>query len=397
MKNMRLICLITLSFALLSSCAGKSRLVKFITEGGLETKGLVNLALASSGARIFVSQDNSDHPAETLINGIASSENWNQGEGWETTYDGRFARGRYVYETNNPMLDQIHSSDESYDADDPSWRGLRVRTGWGGSVNTALGWVIIEFPEKKTVNRAIVYTIDSEEYPAHKFGVSDLQLQYWTDVADSWKAIERHGKGKGQAGNAIHNNESRVVTFRFMPVQTSRMRLVIRWTNDSKQYKRGYYNNTSGTIRLVEIEIYGYERDEAAAAEAEAASINVIQDANKIAEIEIVIDNYTDGYNRRNVEMLMSSVSPDYSKDNEKYSDLKKRMESIFTKYESAKLELQNVKAELTDSGAAATSTYTAQYEEAVDGSPPITSSGVLVFQLSDATGHWKITRIDSP
>ncbi len=82
MKNMRLICLITLSFALLSGCTGKSRLVKFITEGGLETKGLVNLALASNGARVSVSQDNSDHPAETLINGIASSENWNQGEGW---------------------------------------------------------------------------------------------------------------------------------------------------------------------------------------------------------------------------------------------------------------------------------------------------------------------------
>jgi hypothetical protein len=383
-------------------CAGNTPLVKFVKEGGLEAKGLINLALASSGARVVVSQDNPDHPASTLINGITTSDNWGQGEGWELKYEGRFARGGYLgYGVEDPMVATERGLDESFDPGNPTWRGLRVQTRWGGSENTALGWVIIELPEEKTVNRAVVYTIDSITYPAEKFGVRDLMLQYWSDSANSWIVVDRLGKAKGQAGNTIQDNKSGVITLRFQPVRTSRMRFVVRWTNDSKNYSRGYYTYASGTIRLVEIEIYGYEKK---AEEEEPASAAVVQDANKIAEIQVVIDNYADGYNRRNVDMLMSSISPDYSKNGETYSGLKKRMESIFAKYGRVKLELQNVEVRLTDKGATGISTYTAEYveqaasllEATADESPPTIVSGVLSFELSDATGHWKITRIDS-
>jgi len=398
MKNVKLTYAILLGFILLAGCSGKSSLVKFIREGGLETKGLVNLALASNGTRFIVSKANPDHPAHTLNNGITSSENWDQGEGWESKYEGRFSRGGYVYREDDPRLDEMRRSGDAqdFDPDDPAWRGLRAQTTWGGGISTALGWVIIEFPEQKMVNRVVIHTIDSAEYPAAKFGVSDVQLQYWTHVVDSWKVVERFGKGKGQAGNSIRNSKSRVITFRFQPVKTSKLRLIIRWTNDSRQYNRGNYTYSSGTIRLLEIEAYGYEKDEQAEAEAEVVAASVIQDANEIAEIEIIVDNYVDGYNRQKTDMLMSSISPDYSKDEEKYPDLKKRMESVFEGYEHTGLELKNLEIELTDGGAKATSTYTAQYEGAADGSPPVTASGILIFRLSDATGQWKITRIDS-
>jgi len=403
MKNLKLMYTFALGLIFLVSCAGNTPLVKFVKEGGLEAKGLINLASASSGARVVVCQDNPDHPAATLINGITTSDNWDQGEGWELKYEGRFARGGYLgYGVEDEMLAMERGADEAFDPGDPAWRGLRTQTRWGGSVNTALGWVIVELPEEKTVNRAVIYTIDSASYPAEKFGVRDLMLQYWSDSANSWAIVDRLGKGIGQAGNTIEDNKSGVMTLRFQPVRTSRMRLVVRWTNDSKSYKRGYYMYASGAIRLVEVEIYGYEREEVD--EEEATPIAVAQDANKIAEIEVVIDNYADGYNARNVDMLMSSISPDYSKDGETYSDLKKRMEAVFAKYGQVELELQNVKVELTDKGAMATSTYTSQYVEQAaslleatpDESPPIIASGVLIFQLSDATGHWKITRIDS-
>lgn len=394
MKDVKPIYLIILYLIFLTGCAKSSSLVDFVKEGGLETSGLVNLAMAANGARVTVSQDNPDHPAETLINGITSSENWDQGEGWETSYEGRFARGGYLaYGVEDPYLAEQRGLNESFDSGDESWRGLRLETS-RGTVNSALGWVIIDFPERKTVNRAIIYTIDTEEYPAEKFGVSDLMLQYWSTPVNSWAVVERLGKGKGQAGNAIHDSKSGVIALRFQPVETSRMRLVIRWTNDSKRYTRGYYTYTNGTIRLVEIEIYGYERTEAS--KEEVVATTEIKDANKIAEIEIVIDNYVDGYNRRNTDMLMSSISPDYSRDGETYSDLRKRMESIFADYQRVELKLQNLDIKLSDKGAIAASNYTSEYQTIEGKSDPITASGTLVFELSEATGNWKITRIDS-
>lgn len=393
MKNLRLTYVFVLCFAFLMGCTGEKSLVQFIKEGGLETKGLINLALPSNGTIVSVSEDNPDHPASTLTNGITTSDGWNQGEGWESTYEGRFSRGRYLgYGVEDPDLAEERGADSVFDAGDIAWRGLRVQSR-RGSINTALGWVIIDFSEKKIVNRMIIYTIDSNEYPAAQFGVRDLTLQYWNDIVNSWAAVDRVGKGKGQISNAIRNNESGVVKFRFQPVETLRMRLIVRWTNDSRKYQRGNYMHTNGTVRLIEVEIYGYESEEKTE---QVTPVAVTQDANKITEIEIIIDNYVDAYNRQNTDMLMSSVSPDYLMDGETYSDLRKKMESIFSKYEKLELKLENIKAALTTEGARATSAYSAKYSATADGAAPVTVSGSLIFQLSDATGYWKITRIDS-
>ena len=86
----------------------------------------------------------------------------------------------------------------------------------------------------------------------------------------------------------------------------------------------------------------------------------------------------------------MSSISPDYSKDGETYSDMKNRMESVFAEHEQVKFDLQDIRVSLAEESAKATSRYTLQYESSAK------TSGVLVFELSQATGHWKITRIDS-
>ena len=59
-------------------------------------KQLVNYALSENGGAIYVSQDNSDHPASTLTNGVVGSENWNQGEGWESQFDGEYEYGGYI-------------------------------------------------------------------------------------------------------------------------------------------------------------------------------------------------------------------------------------------------------------------------------------------------------------
>ncbi|MFC1717305.1 hypothetical protein ACFL6S_26835 [Candidatus Poribacteria bacterium] len=394
MKNAKPVYALILVLILTSlmGCVKGTSVIEFVKEGGLESKGLVNLALPDSGARIMVSQDNPSHPASTLNNGITSSENWDQGEGWESEYSGRFSRGRYlVYGAEDPYMAEERGFDGGYDAGDVEWRGLRIQSRGGRSTNTALGWAIVEFPEKKLVNRAVIYTIDSQKYPASKFGVRDVAVQYWNDVIKTWASAERLGRAKGQTANAIQDNEKGVMNFRFEPVETSKMRFVVRWTNDSQERRLGYYMHGKGTIRLTEIEVYGYEKEEL---DEEAIAVVVAQDANKVAEINVVIDNYVDGYNRRNVDVLMSSVSEDYSRNGETYLGLWDRMESMFVQYEQVKLELKDIQVALTDKGATAKSTYSSHYKT-TEGKAH-TAAGTLAFQLSKSTGHWKITRIDS-
>ena len=386
MSKLRLFCVLMLAF--LTGCTGNQSVMDFVKEGGLEATGLVNLAL---DARITVSKDNPDHPASTLNNGIISSEKGGEGEGWESGYEGRFARGGYVaYGMEDPYLAEDRGFDDSFDSGDTDWRGLRLQTASGRDINTSLGWVIVEFPEKKLVNRVVIYTINSQKFPADKFGVRDVSIQYWNDTVNTWASLERLGKVKGQTTNAIRGNKSGIITFRANPVKTSRIRVIVRWTNDSRERRRGRYMYTKGVVRLLEIQVYGYEKKEV---DKEALAIAVTQDANEIAEIEAVIDNYVDGYNRRNVDLLMASVSEDYSKDGETYSDLWKRMESIMAQYERVKIQLPDVKITLTEHGAVAISKYSARYGTSADES---LAAGVLKFQLSKSSGHWKITRIDS-
>ena len=357
-----------------TGCSGNRSVLDFVMEGGLETKGLVNLALASNGGRVVASKDNTEHPASTLINGITSSENWNQGEGWEAKHEGRFARGGYTgYGVEDPYMAEERGFGETFDPGDSSWRGLRVQMRNGSSVDSALGWVIVELPEEKAVNRAIVHTIDSAEYPAAKFGVRDLMVQYWSKAVDSWAVVDRVGKAKGQSGNTIQDNESGVITLRFQPVRTTRLRFVIRWTNDSKERRRGYYMHSNGTIRLLEIEVYGYE-EEKTDSEVVVPAVNVIQDTGEVAAVRAVINNYADGYNKRNVDILMASVSEDYLKGEETYSDLWERMKSILMQYEEVRLRLENVKVSLTGEGATATSRYAARYKKTAH--EPLIASG---------------------
>ena len=133
----------------------------------------------------------------------------------------------------------------------------------------------------------------------------------------------------------------------------------------------------------------------------EDKSSTVPQDPNEIAEIEIIIDNFVEGYNRWNVDMLMSSISPAFSGAGKIYSELRKSVESRFADYKAksknrkkyeVELKLQSVEVTLTDKGARATSMYERIVESSPDGR--FSASGPLIFELSKETGHWRIIRI---
>jgi hypothetical protein len=391
MKNSCLTYILIISFVFLTGCAGNKQILDYVTKDTLENNGLVNLALANNGAKVMVTEDNSDHPASTLINGITSSENWDQGEGWEYEYNGEVSTEleQSMQQNQTYSQSQIYSN-ETTDQNDSLSYGIRIQTNNG--MTAPMGWVTIEFPEKKTVNRMVIYTIDSKKYPAGNFGVSHLVLQYWTEASlesevTGWKVIDRTGKFRGQTGNSVRNNKDGIIPIRFQPVKTQRMRLAIWWTNNSKLHSRQYI---TGTIRLVEVEVYGYESEKSK--NVETVSATAVNNDNEIAEIKVLLDTYTEGYNKKDIDILMSSISPEYSKDGETYLDLKKRIASIFTKNGQIKLELQDIKIKIADSGA----TATAHYESSIDTSTNTPVSGILTFNISKATGFWKITRIDT-
>lgn len=194
-----------------------------------------NYASAANGATVEVSHKNRSHPSETLINGIKDSAFWNDGEGWETHFQGWI---------NRRMVG-----------------GYRRGDGLGG---TAMGWVIIRFPEPKRLNRVLVYTVDSAEMPARRYGVRDIWLQCMQPTGE-WLTVDRVGKTKKQSKNIIYDNASGVIGFHFKPVTTDKIRVAILSTNEMKRLSGYSWGDTrrqevEGTIRLLEIEAYGFER-----------------------------------------------------------------------------------------------------------------------------------------
>lgn len=200
--------------------------------GGGQVSG-INWALDKNGGRVSVFSEESDHPASTLINGITSSEGWNQGEGWQASISRGSGGGR---RSSGARRDE----QERY-------------------------WVEIELSQPVTVNHVRICTIDSEEYPAKAFGVSDLLVQYELETASKemiWANAERFGKGIGDQDNIIRDNLSGVIDVRFQPVNTRRIRILIYGTNDMA--RTGDDSGArEGVIRLTEVEVYGTGKHEA--------------------------------------------------------------------------------------------------------------------------------------
>ncbi|HIE29728.1 TPA: hypothetical protein EYP66_20865 [Candidatus Poribacteria bacterium] len=431
MKNLVSTTIFTIIALLLASCGTQQSWQKVLMENPDEIdKRLVNYALSENGTVILVSEDNPNHPVSTLNNGIISSEDWDNGEGWESHFDGRYDLGRYFEYGSNAWAaamafearerERMLSGDrstrtqvnpEDFEEEDDNWRGLRGNSAFGGRIYSSMGWVVFEFPEEKLVNRVIVYTIDSEKYPAKKYGVNHLRLQYWTPQAKGWQNVERFGKGKGQQFDSIRDIRTGKITFRFKPVRTSKIRLVILWTNDSKRYKFGYFRYARGTIRLVEVEIYGTESKEEAGAIASADELELSQllEETKTDEsservptledvqtnaVEATIRSYERAYRNKDLKNLMSTISAEYFRDGETYQQLESKMQNLFHGYEDIDFTLQGLRVERTEQDAEVEANYYLKLYS--DGVQDSAYSGKLFFNLSNTNGMWKITQIST-
>jgi len=435
MKNLVLTTFSIIITLLLAGCIASQNWQKALLEDSTETDArLVNYALPENGTMVLVSEDNPNHPASTLNNGITSSEDWDNGEGWEANFDGRYNLGQYYEYGHNAWAASMAAEErergrllqgerrtrteinpEEFEEEDDNWRGLRGQSYYGGSAQSAMGWAVFEFSEEKLVNRVVIYTIDSEKYPANKYGVNYLRLQYWHPQAKGWQNVRRFGKGKGQQFDSIRDIKTGKTTFRFKPIRTSKLRLIILWTNDSERYKLGYFRNARGTVRLIEVEIYGTEsKDEkdaiAAADELEFSQLleetddeysessptleNVSSDDVRMNTVESTIQSYERAYRNQNLDGLMSTISPDYFRDGENYQQLESKMQNLFHSYENIDFRLQGLKIEQTPEDAKVEANYSLSLEGS--GTKPSSYSGKLFFNLLNTDGVWKISQIDT-
>jgi hypothetical protein len=222
----RIFILVSFSALILASLLGCASF------GGGQISG-INWALEKNGGRVSVFSEEPEHPASTLIDGITSSEGWNQGEGWQAAITTGSGGGR---RSSSARRDE----QERY-------------------------WVIIDLSQPVTVNHVRICTIDSEEFPAKDFGVNDLLVQYELETASKdmiWANAERFGKGIGDQDNIIRDNLSGVIDVRFQPVNTQRIRILIYGTNDMA--RTGDDSRArEGLIRLTEVEVYGTGKHEA--------------------------------------------------------------------------------------------------------------------------------------
>lgn len=73
----------------------------------------------------------------------------------------------------------------------------------------------------------------------------------------NWVEAQVIGKSRKAKSLITHNNKG-MITFRFRPVKTDSIRLLVLDTNDVKEGGNGTFK--AGTVRLIEIAAYGFEK-----------------------------------------------------------------------------------------------------------------------------------------
>jgi len=185
----------------------------------------VNWASKRNGGNASAFSEDPGYPASALIDGITTPEDWDkEGAGWKA---------------------QISMAGVT--------RSVRAQRD-----EQEKNWVIVELSQPVTVNEVRIYTADSEKYPASKYGISDFLVQHEIMNASKeliWANAKRPAKSIGDQDDAIRGNLKGVISARFEPVSTQKIRLLIYSTNDISRTEDG--KSREGFIRISEIEVYG--------------------------------------------------------------------------------------------------------------------------------------------
>ena len=227
--------LATIGFVLLVSVGWIGCLAQLIQEGAGGKKPL-DYATAENGATVIASmampgQKNQTmidathdgieyattsismpgHDATTAINGISSSENWDKGEGWEVQFE------------------RLHLNYDRLPND-------------GGVPGERHGcaWIEVHLPKAKRVNRIVIHTLDSSEFPASRYGIYSGVLRVWREKR--WETLARIKNGKivYTTQPSYGKPAGGKIEFRFSPMTIAKVRFVVYRSNDRKVLNRTF-------------------------------------------------------------------------------------------------------------------------------------------------------------
>ena len=318
---------------------------------------LSNFALLSEGAAAEASQHLPNHLPEEVIDGDTSSETWDEGSGWGCT------------------LEHLRTSD------------LNRRP-----------YVRIDLPQPVDIRQVVMYTIDSEQYPAAKYGLKDYRIEYWHgtgwgliptgDTKDRQYTARDNTKGK-----RVHNIRGKLFGkhIRLVPVSTNDTERIYQYMSREKPVYE-----VKGLARVMELEVWGYPIVTGQTAEklvqALAPQADVLPSDEEL--IKTVLKQYEEGYDTANLEKVMSCFSVNYNSNGRTYDDIRARAAVFLEAHHQINMTLTeiNIHRNVIDDTAVVAGIYTLQYTPKDDEKPKQTS-GALSLVLAHTDDRWQIIR----
>ena len=320
---------------------------------------LNNFALLSKGASAEASQHLPNHLPEEVIDGDTSSETWDEGSGWGCT------------------LEHLRTSD------------LNRRP-----------YVQIDLPKPVDIRRIVMYTANSEQYPAAKYGLKDYRIEYWHGTG--WGLIPT-GDTKDRQYTARDNTKGKRVHDIRGKLFAQQIRLVPVSTNDTErvyQYmsRQKPVYEVEGLARVMELEVWGYPIATGQTAQklAQALTPQVDVPPSDKELIRRVLKGYEEGYDNANLEKVMACFSLNYNSSGRTYDDIQARAADFFERHHQINMTLTeiNIHRNVINDTVVVNGIYTLQYTPKDNGKAK-QISGVLSLILADAGDGWKIIRAD--
>ena len=363
---------ITISLALLLAITGcKSQtLQEHLFEPPLP---LTNFALSRNGATAEASQSAPNHRPEEVIDGDTNSETWDEGSGWASS------------------LEHLRTSD------------LNKRP-----------YVSVTLPKPVDIRKVVVWTIDSEQYPAQQFGLKDYRIEYWHGTG--WGLIPS-GDTKDKQYTARNNTKGKRVHAVQQRLIAQKVRLVPVSSNDTvRNYqhmagKRPVYE-VEGLARVLELEVWGYAAPEVHTLkqiaqgippEARSHPVKTVPEETEpqtdptIKEvIRRVLNRYELGYDTADLTQVMSCFSEAYLSNGRTYADVQTKAAQFFETYHQIDMTLTDldIHPNIVDDTAIVTGGYTLQYTPKSEGQVQQTA-GRLTLIFANESQTWRIIRAE--
>ena len=334
---------------------------------------LTNFALNRNGATVEASQSVPNHRAEEVIDGDTTSETWDEGSGWGSS------------------LEHLRTSD------------LNKRP-----------YVSVTLAKPVDIRQIIMWTIDSEKYPAPQFGLKDYRIEYWHGTG--WGLIPS-GDTKDKQYTARNNTKGKRVHEVQQRLIAQKIRLVPVSSNDTvRNYqhmagKRPVYD-VEGIARVMELEVWGYAAPEVytlkqivqgiSPESVGHAVLTETQTDNGQTEptikeiIQSVLNRYELGYDMADLAQVMSCFSEAYLSNGRTYQDVETKAAHFFQAHHQIDMTLTdlNIHPNIVDDTAVVTGGYTLQYVTKADGQVKQTSGKVTLVFANEAE-TWRIIRAE--